>query len=66
MRQLEVNYEAAKNLAELCKRKNVKKFIQLSTCSNYGQAKEMADENSDLFPTSLYAENKSKPREISS
>ena len=27
---VEVNYEAAKNLAELCKRKNVKKFIQLS------------------------------------
>ena len=55
---VEVNYEAAKNLAELCKKKNIKKFIQLSTCSNYGQAKQMVDEDGELFPTSLYAETK--------
>jgi len=55
---VEVNFEAAKNLAELCKEKNIKKFIQLSTCSNYGQAKEMVDEDGELFPTSLYAETK--------
>jgi len=55
---VEVNFEAAKNLAILSKEKNVKKFIQLSTCSNYGQAKEMVDEDGDLFPTSLYAETK--------
>jgi nucleoside-diphosphate-sugar epimerase len=55
---VEVNFEAAKNLAELCKKKNIKKFIQLSTCSNYGQAKEMVDEDGELFPTSLYAETK--------
>ena len=55
---VEVNFEAAKNLADLCKEKNIKKFIQLSTCSNYGQAKEMVDEDGDLFPTSLYAETK--------
>ena len=53
-----VNFEAAKNLADLCKDKNIKKFIQLSTCSNYGQAKEMVDEDGELFPTSLYAETK--------
>jgi len=55
---VDVNFEAAKNLANLCKEKNIKKFIQLSTCSNYGQAKEMVDEDGDLFPTSLYAETK--------
>jgi nucleoside-diphosphate-sugar epimerase len=55
---VDVNFEAAKNLAELCKKKNIKKFIQLSTCSNYGQAKEMVDEDGELFPTSLYAETK--------
>ena len=55
---VEVNYEAAKNLANLCKKKNIKKFIQLSTCSNYGQAKQMVDEDGELFPTSLYAETK--------
>ena len=55
---VDVNFEAAKNLANLCKEKNIKKFIQLSTCSNYGQAKEMVDEDGELFPTSLYAETK--------
>jgi nucleoside-diphosphate-sugar epimerase len=55
---VDVNFEAAKNLANLCKKKNTKKFIQLSTCSNYGQAKEMVDEDGELFPTSLYAETK--------
>ena len=55
---VEVNFEAAKNLADLCQEKNIKKFIQLSTCSNYGQAKEMVDEDGELFPTSLYAETK--------
>jgi len=55
---VEVNFEAAKNLADLCKEKKIEKFIQLSTCSNYGQAKEMVDENGELFPTSLYAETK--------
>ena len=55
---IEVNFEAAKNLADLCKEKNIAKFIQLSTCSNYGQAKEMVGEDGELFPTSLYAETK--------
>lgn len=55
---IEVNFEAAKNLADLCKEKNITKFIQLSTCSNYGQAKEMVGEDGELFPTSLYAETK--------
>lgn len=55
---IEVNFEAAKNLADLCKEKNISKFIQLSTCSNYGQAKEMVGEDGELFPTSLYAETK--------
>ena len=55
---VEVNYEAGKDLANLCKKKNIKKSIQLSTCSNYGQAKEMVNEDGALFPTSLYAETK--------
>lgn len=53
-----VNLEAAKDLASLCKNKNVKKFIQLSTCSNYGKAAELVNEDSELSPTSLYAETK--------
>jgi len=53
-----VNLEAAKDLAVLCKSKNIKKFIQLSTCSNYGKAAELVNEDSELSPTSLYAETK--------
>ena len=53
-----VNLDAAKKLATLCKIKNVEKFIQLSTCSNYGKAIELVDEESELYPTSLYAETK--------
>lgn len=53
-----VNLEAAKRLSILCKSKNVRKFIQLSTCSNYGKAAELVNEDSELYPTSLYAETK--------
>ena len=53
-----VNLDAAKNLATLCKNKKIKKFIQMSTCSNYGKAMELVDEESELYPTSLYAETK--------
>ena len=53
-----VNNIAAQKLAQLCMNKKIKLFIQFSTCSNYGQAKEPVDENGKLLPTSLYAETK--------
>lgn len=53
-----VNFDAAVNLANICKEKKVDKLIQLSTCSNYGQAKESVNEDGELHPTSLYAETK--------
>lgn len=55
---ISVNLDAAIELAKICQNLHVKKFIQLSTCSNYGQAKEPVDENGELHPTSLYAETK--------
>ncbi len=55
---ISVNLDAAKKLATLCKIKNVEKFIQLSTCSNYGKSTKLVDEESELYPTSLYAETK--------
>lgn len=53
-----VNLDAAKRLAAICANNKAEKFIQLSTCSNYGKAVELVDENSELYPTSLYAETK--------
>ncbi len=42
------------------KKKKIKKFIFASTCSNYGISsdKQLANENSELNPVSLYAETK--------
>ena len=53
-----VNYDAAVKLSNLCKKIGTARFIQLSTCSNYGQAKKPVDEDGVLLPTSLYAETK--------
>lgn len=38
----------------------IKKLIFVSTCSNYGIAKNIPNENSDLKPLSLYAKSKVK------
>ena len=53
-----VNYEAAINLIEKAKEANVKGFIFLSTCSNYGITEGVAKEESGLKALSLYAETK--------
>lgn len=54
------NLHATKKLIDLANKRKVKKFIFVSTCSNYGLVKdqEYADENSALNPLSLYAETK--------
>ncbi len=56
----EVNFLGNKYLTEISKSKRVKKFVFASTCSNYGivNPNEYADEKSELFPVSLYAESK--------
>lgn len=53
-----INYEATINLIEKCRKAGIKGFIFMSTCSNYGVADGMADEESQLKPLSLYAETK--------
>jgi nucleoside-diphosphate-sugar epimerase len=53
-----INHAAAVNLINICGRNGVKGFLFLSTCSNYGVASELADENTALKPLSLYAETK--------
>jgi len=53
-----VNQQAAINLIKLCEKNEVKGFVFLSTCSNYGISSGLANEESELKPLSLYAETK--------
>ena len=56
----EINFLSTINLAKLCKKYSVEKFIFASTCSNYGIVNPdiPAKEDSELNPISLYAETK--------
>jgi nucleoside-diphosphate-sugar epimerase len=53
-----VNYEASIKLIDRLKDENIKGFIFLSTCSNYGISKGFATEETVLKPLSLYAKTK--------
>jgi len=55
-----INDQGVKNVIDLCAKQNVEKFIFISTCSNYGliESDELADENHELNPLSLYAKSK--------
>ena len=55
-----INDQGVKNVIDLCAKHNVEKFIFVSTCSNYGLIKndELADEEFELNPLSLYAKSK--------
>lgn len=52
------NYAAAKEIIRLAAKQDVKGFIFLSTCSNYGITEGLAREDGDLKPLSLYAGTK--------
>lgn len=56
----EINFKGIQNLIDVILKKQVKKFIFISTCSNYGLIKdnELATENFKLDPKSLYAKQK--------
>ncbi|MBI9032081.1 NAD-dependent epimerase/dehydratase family protein [bacterium] len=59
----ETNWEASKELFDLCKeKKNIKRFVFASTCSNYGkmEGNDFLNEDSPLNPVSLYAKLKVK------
>jgi len=55
-----INNQGVKNVIDLCAKFNTKKFIFVSTCSNYGliENNQLADENYKLNPLSLYAKSK--------
>jgi len=53
-----INYEASVKLIDRARNSNMKGFIFLSTCSNYGISEGLANEKSPLKPLSLYAQTK--------
>ena len=57
----EVNLNASMNLIQASREAGVKRFVFVSTCSNYGKmadSNSFVDESSPLNPVSLYAETK--------
>ena len=54
----QINEFATKNLVNICKKNDVKRFIFASTCSNYGSSSNLVDELSPVKPLSLYSECK--------
>lgn len=56
---LRTNYLGAVYVARVCKSLGIRRFIQASTCSAYGQSKDyVAKESSSLFPVDFYGETK--------
>ena len=53
-----INEDASYQLIDLARAEKIKGFIFFSTCSNYGVANDLATEESELRPLSLYAESK--------
>jgi nucleoside-diphosphate-sugar epimerase len=55
-----INSEGVKNCIDFFDKKSIEKFVFISTCSNYGLIKdnELADENFELNPLSLYSKAK--------
>jgi len=54
-----VNFNATVRLADMCKKRKIRRFIFASTCSVYGLGKQaILDEESEVNPVSLYAETR--------
>lgn len=58
----DINYKAACYVGDIAKKERVKKYIFISTCSNYGinTDNQAATEQSEVNPLSIYAETKVK------
>ena len=54
----QINEDATKKLVTISKEHGVKRFIFASTCSNYGSASTIVDENSPIQSLSLYSTTK--------
>ncbi len=56
----DINYTATINLSQLAAKSNVDKLIFASSCSVYGNATDIVDEESRTKPLSLYAESRAQ------
>lgn len=54
----EINYAATRMMIEVAKGEGVGRFIFASSCSVYGAADDLMDEDSEVHPLSVYAETK--------
>jgi nucleoside-diphosphate-sugar epimerase len=54
----EINFAATRMMIEIAKGEGVSRFIFASSCSVYGAAEELMDEDSEVHPLSLYAQTK--------
>jgi nucleoside-diphosphate-sugar epimerase len=54
----EINHEGSVRLASLAKARGVSRFVYTSSCSVYGVADDVVDENSPLDPQTAYAKCK--------
>ena len=59
-----VNVYGTKNLLEVCKEKNVGRFIHYSACGVYGSSKKVIDETSPYNPGNPYEESKMEGEKI--
>jgi len=56
----EINFDANIDLAKICEKHGVDRYVMMSTCSNYGKRQDqvMLKEDDELQPISLYSETK--------
>jgi len=54
----QINYAATRMMAEIATGHGIERFVYASTCSVYGAADSLMDENSETNPISLYAQTK--------
>ena len=58
MQTMEENHFATKTLIDLCRHYQVSRFVFASSCSVYGASPARSNEESKLYPVSLYAQSK--------
>ncbi|MCP4366643.1 MAG: NAD-dependent epimerase/dehydratase family protein [Deltaproteobacteria bacterium] len=61
---VDVNVHATRKIIHLAQKMRIKRFIFASTCSVYGAASTILDEESSLKPLSLYALTKMKAEQL--
>lgn len=61
---IQTNYFATQAFIKMCKLYKIRRFIFASTCSVYGTAKNLLNEESKTNPISLYARSKLEAEEV--